>query len=98
MSGQGIGQIIFYAVVLTLLAVPLGRYMAWIYNRERDDVVERAFFRLSGRDSGGTGLGPTQDCAHLQRPLLGVLYAILRLQNHLFLNLTSCPRSRRTSR
>ena len=52
MSGQGIGQIVVYAAVLTLLAVPLGRYMAWIYNRERDDVIERAMFRLFGRGSG----------------------------------------------
>jgi potassium-transporting ATPase potassium-binding subunit len=87
-SGQGIGQVVFYAVVLTLLSVPLGRYMAWIYNRQRDDVIERAFFRLFGRDSA-----KEQDWKSYGKTVLvfsmlfsGLLYLILRLQNHLFLN------------
>ena len=35
MSGQGIAQILLYAVVLTALAYPLGGYMARVYTRER---------------------------------------------------------------
>jgi K+-transporting ATPase A subunit len=35
MSGQGIGQILFYAVALIALAYPLGLYMARVYNGER---------------------------------------------------------------
>ena len=88
MSGQGIGQIVVYAAVLTLLAVPLGRYMAWIYNRERDDVIERAMFRLFGR-----GSGEDQDWKSYGKTVLifsllfsFVLYAIQRAQGHLFLN------------
>jgi K+-transporting ATPase A subunit len=30
-SGQGVGQILVYAVVLIALAYPLGLYMAWVY-------------------------------------------------------------------
>jgi K+-transporting ATPase ATPase A chain len=87
-NGQGIAQILFYCVALTLLAVPLGRYMAWIYNRERDDVVERAVFRVFGRGSGDEqdwkGYGKTVLVFSVL--VFGVLYAIARLQGHLFLN------------
>jgi K+-transporting ATPase ATPase A chain len=88
MSGQGIGQIVVYALVLIALGYPLGRYMAWVYNRERDDVVERGFFRLFGRRSG-----EEQDWKGYAKTVLvfsvlfsGLLYLIQRVQGHLFLN------------
>src|SRR5690349_10330578 len=88
MQVAGISQIVLYAVVLIALAVPLGRYMAWVYTRERDDVVERCLFRMFGRRSGDE-----QDWKSYGRTVLifsvlfsGVLYALLRLQAHLFLN------------
>src|SRR5262245_55675087 len=88
MSGQGIGQILLYAAVLIALAYPLGRYMAWVYTRERDDVIERGVFRLFGRRSGDE-----QDWKAYAKTVLvfsvlfsGLLYAIQRLQGHLFLN------------
>jgi potassium-transporting ATPase potassium-binding subunit len=88
MTPQGIGQIILYVVVLLLLAYPLGRYMAWVYSRERRDVVERGLFRLFGR-----GSGDEQDWKSYAKTVLvfsllfsGMLYAIQRLQSHLFLN------------
>ena len=56
--GQGIGQILFYAVVLIALSYPLGIWMARVYTRERGDVVERGFFRVcSGRTRAATRTG-----------------------------------------
>ena len=88
MTFEGISQIVLYAVVLVALGYPLGRYMAWVYTHKRDDAVERGMFRLFGRESGGE-----QDWKRYATTVLifslvfsGVLYAILRLQSHLFLN------------
>jgi K+-transporting ATPase ATPase A chain len=88
MQLEGIGQILLYVALLIAFGVPLGRYMAWVYTRERDDVIERGFFRLFGR-----GSGEEQDWKSYGKTVLvfsilftAVLYAILRLQAHLFLN------------
>ncbi len=88
MSGQGIGQIIFYAVALVALGYPLGIFMARAYTREKLDPVERGFLRLLGRHSGDE-----QDWKSYAKTVLvfsvgftAVLYAIQRLQGHLFLN------------
>jgi K+-transporting ATPase ATPase A chain len=88
MLPSGFLQIVVYAVALIALGVPLGRYMAWIYDRERDDVVERGLFRLLGR-----GSGQEQDWKSYAKTVLvfsvffvTVLYGIQRLQGHLFLN------------
>jgi len=88
MLPSGYSQIIVYALVLIALAVPLGRYMAWVYTRERDDVVERGMFRLFGR-----GSGDEQDWKRYALTVVGFsavfslfLYGIERLQHHLFLN------------
>ena len=89
MTPEGIGQIALYVALLIALAYPLGRYyMAWVYTHDRDDAVERGMFRLFGRGSGGE-----QDWKSYAKTVLifslvfsGVLYAILRLQAHLFLN------------
>jgi potassium-transporting ATPase potassium-binding subunit len=88
MSGQGIGQIVFYAVALVALGYPLGIFMARAYTREKLDPVERAFLKLLGR-----GSGDEQDWKRYAKTVLiftvgftAVLYAIQRLQGHLFLN------------
>jgi len=88
MLPSGYSQIIVYVIVLIALAVPLGRYMAWIYSRERDDIVERGFFRLFGH-----GSGDEQDWKRYGLTVVGfsaifslVLYGIERLQHHLPLN------------
>jgi K+-transporting ATPase ATPase A chain len=91
--GQGIGQILVYAVVLIALSYPLGIWMARVYTRERGDVVERAFLRLLGRDA-------TIDQSWKQYGLSVIvftigfsvfLYGLLRLQGHLFLNPDHLP-------
>jgi potassium-transporting ATPase potassium-binding subunit len=85
---QGIGQIILFLVVLLVLAYPLGRYMAWVYTREKDDVIERGFFRMFGRGSGEEQGWKSYAITVLIFSLIffGLLYAMLRLQGHLFLN------------
>jgi K+-transporting ATPase ATPase A chain len=87
LPGSGL-QILLYAIVLIALAVPLGRYMAWVYTRERGDAVERGLIRLLGR-----GSGEDQDWQRYARTVLifsavfsALLYALQRLQGHLFLN------------
>lgn len=93
MQFEGIGQTILYAVVLLVLAYPLGRYMAWIYAREGDDVIERGMFRAFGRGSGKEQGWKRYAITALVFSLLfsGVLYAMLRLQDHLFLNPDHLP-------
>jgi potassium-transporting ATPase potassium-binding subunit len=88
MLPEGIGQILLFVVVLVLLAYPLGRYMAWVYTRERDDAVERGFYRLLGARSSDE-----QDWKSYAKVVIvftilfsAALYAIQRLQGHLFLN------------
>jgi K+-transporting ATPase ATPase A chain len=91
--GQGIGQILVYAVVLVALAYPLGLYMARVYTAPRFGgrflgSLEGGFYRLVRTD-------PTreQDWKGYAKMVLVfsvffflVLYAIQRLQAHLFLN------------
>ena len=96
MSGQGISQVFVYAIVLIALAYPLGIYMSRVYDRERFlarrlgwlRAIERGFYRVIGTD--GT---KEQDWKSYGKTVLvfsllfsAVLYAIQRLQNHLFLN------------
>ena len=88
MRPEGISQIVFYAIALVVLAYPLGTFMAWAYTRERLDIVERGMFRVFGRKSG-----EEQDWKSYGKTLLifsfvcsAVVYAIQRLQGHLFLN------------
>jgi K+-transporting ATPase ATPase A chain len=88
MSGQGISQIVVYSAVLIALGYPLGLWMARVYTRERGDVLERGIFRLLGRKSSDD-----QDWKSYGKTVLvfsvvftALLYAIQRLQGHLFLN------------
>ena len=93
MSGQGIGQILVYAVVLIALAYPLGLYMARVYTSERFgwrwlQAIERGFYGLVRTDGRRE-----QDWKSYAKTVLifsiafsAVVYAIQRLQGHLFLN------------
>jgi potassium-transporting ATPase potassium-binding subunit len=88
MQFEGIGQILLFVVVLLALAYPLGRYMAWVYTREKDDIVQGGFFRVLGRGSGDEQNWKSYAMCVLIFGLVcfGLLYALLRTQGHLFLN------------
>ncbi len=93
MSLQGISQIVVYSIALIVLGYPLGLWMARVYTRERDDVVERGFIRLLGRRAG-----EEQDWKAYGKTVLVfsiafslVLYGLERLQGHLFLNPDGLP-------
>ena len=86
--GQGWTQIVVYAAILLVLAYPLGIWMARVYTREGSDPVERWFLRVLGRD----GAIDMDWRAYAKSVLVfsvvfsAFLYALLRLQGHLFLN------------
>ena len=97
MSGQGISQIVVYAVVLVALAYPLGLYMARVYApafRVRWlSGLEAGFYRLVRTDPSRE-----QDWKGYSKTVIvftivsfGVLYALQRLQAHLFLNPDHLP-------
>src|ERR1700758_1383708 len=92
--GQRIGQLLVYAAVLVALAYPLGLYMARVYTDEGFLArrwlgrVERGFCRLVG-----TNATREQDWKSYGKTVLvfsllfsAFLYALQRLQGHLFLN------------
>ncbi len=88
MSGQGIAQIVVYALVLVGLAYPLGAYMARVYAARRlpGATLERGFVRLVGG-------GKEQDWKSYAKAVLvfsilfsALLYVLQRVQGHLFLN------------
>jgi K+-transporting ATPase ATPase A chain len=91
-SGQGVGQFAVFAAVLLVLAYPLGLWMARVYGSFRAPGLlgsaERGFYRLVGTDPD-----EEQDWRRYARTALvasavftALLYAILRLQAHFFLN------------
>jgi len=91
--GQGIAQIAVYTAVLVGLGYPLGLYMARVYTAPRFagrrlTAIERGFYRIVGTDPD-----KEQDWKSYAKTVLVfsvffflVLYAIQRLQTHLFLN------------
>jgi potassium-transporting ATPase potassium-binding subunit len=87
-NGQGIGQIIVYAVVLIALGYPLGIYMAKIYTAERLPLgsLERGFLRLVGnvREQSWRAYGTS--VLIFSVPFFLLLYVLQRVQAHLFLN------------
>ena len=97
MSGQGIAQIVVYALVLVALGYPLGLYMARIYaGRAGKSVLgqmETGFYRVIGTDSrreqDWRGYAKSVIVFSVVASLL--LYAIQRLQHHLFLNPDHLP-------
>jgi potassium-transporting ATPase potassium-binding subunit len=88
MSGQGIAQIVVYALVLVALGYPLGAYMARVYNARRlpGAAIERGFLRLigDGREQDWKSYGKTVLVFSILFSLL--LYVLQRAQGHLFLN------------
>jgi K+-transporting ATPase ATPase A chain len=94
MTINGWLQIAIYFAVLTALVVPLGRYMARVFEGERTFLspvlrpVEVAFYRLSGVDERREQHWITYAVAMLLFNAAGfvLLYALLRLQHLLPLN------------
>ncbi len=93
MTAQGIGQIVVYALVLVGLGYPLGVYMARVFESTRVRSVERGFIRLLGGAAARR-----QDWKSYARSVLlfsifgsASLYALQRLQGHLFLNPDKLP-------
>jgi K+-transporting ATPase ATPase A chain len=93
-TATGIGQILVYGAALIILTPLLGGYMAKIYTRDDVAVVrwfgfcERGFLRLVGARAR-----KEQDWKSYAKTVIvfsavffGLLYLILRLQGHLFLN------------
>ncbi len=92
MSGQGIGQIVVYSLILIALGYPLGVWMARVYGSFRVPrllaATERGFYRLVGTDPAKeqTWKGYSLTVLVFSTVFFGLLYAIQRLQGHLFLN------------
>jgi potassium-transporting ATPase potassium-binding subunit len=97
MSGQGISQIVVYAIVLVALGYPLGIYMARVYADGRFAVgrwfgwlggIEKGFYRLLGVNADKEQDWKSYSITVLvfTIPFLLLLYLIQRLQGHLFLN------------
>src|SRR5215472_8163633 len=96
MNGQGISQILVYAGVLVALGYPLGVYMARVYEGRAGRSIlgrmETGFYRLIGtdaREQDWKGYAKSVIVFSVVSSLL--LYAIQRLQNHLFLNPDHMP-------
>jgi K+-transporting ATPase ATPase A chain len=97
-SGEGIGQIVLYLVVVVALSYPLGEWMAFVYSDgfrapRLITAPERGFYRLMGTD-------PSQEQDWKSYAKVAVvfmtvfavlLYVLLRLQEHLPLNPDSLP-------
>ncbi len=93
MSGQGIAQIAFYSVALVALGYPLGIWMARIYTVPRVAgrffaLLERGFCRVVRTDPDREQDWKSYGTTVLVFSILfwALLYAIQRLQGHLFLN------------
>jgi K+-transporting ATPase ATPase A chain len=94
MTLNGWVQIAIYFLVLTALVVPLGRYMAGVFEGERTILtavlgpVERRLYRISGIDETREQNWITYTVAMLLFNAAGfaLLYALLRLQAWLPLN------------
>jgi len=93
LNGEGISQIVVYALVLIALGYPLGMWMARIFTVPRVagrflDSIERGFYRVvrtdPKREQDWKGYGLTVLVFSVL--FWCVLYAIQRLQGHLFLN------------
>ncbi len=93
MSGQGISQIVVYALVLIALSYPLGLWMARVFTLPRVagrflDSIEGGFYRVVRTDRDQEQNWKSYGMTVLVFSILFwlVLYAIQRLQGHLFLN------------
>ncbi len=88
MTGQGITQILIYAIVLMALAYPLGLYMARIFESRRVRKTEGWFYRLvrTAPERDQDWKGDAKSVVVFSVVASAVVYAIQRLQGHLFLN------------
>ena len=92
MTAQGIGQIVVYGLILIALSYPLGAWMAKVYGAFRAPralaAAERGFYRLVGTDPAKEQTWKAYSLTVLafSTVFFGLLYAIQRLQGHLFLN------------
>jgi K+-transporting ATPase ATPase A chain len=88
MTGAGIGQIVLYAIVLMALALPLGLYMARVYEgkatfaQKIGGPIERLIYRLCGVEADEEMTWKRYAIALLWFSLFGVLlvYGLQRLQ------------------
>jgi K+-transporting ATPase ATPase A chain len=88
MSGQGVGQILLYCVLLVALAYPLGLWMARVYSvpRLRFGALENGFVRLVGGRREQSWKGYAKTLLVFSALFALVVYGFQRLQAHLFLN------------
>jgi potassium-transporting ATPase potassium-binding subunit len=97
MTGQGLAQILVYAIALVVLGYPLGIYMARVYADGRFAVgrwfgwlggIEKGFYRVLRVDAGKEQDWKSYSVTVLvfTIPFLLFLYLIQRVQGHLFLN------------
>ncbi|HHY93394.1 MAG TPA: potassium-transporting ATPase subunit A, partial [Firmicutes bacterium] len=94
MTGADIGQLVLYLVLLVLLAIPLGNYMARVFKLEKTGLdwllspVERLIYRLAGVDERREMTWREYAVALLLFSFLGMLavYVIQRLQGWLPFN------------
>src|SRR6266850_672364 len=88
MSGQGIGQLIVWSALLVALAYPLGLWMARVYTVPRLPLawIENGFTRLTGGRREQDWKGYAKTVLGFSVVFFTVVYAIQRLQAHLFLN------------
>ena len=93
MTANGITQIVLYLVILTVLAYPLGTYMARVYSGSLRiprwlAAPERGFYRLVGTsadaEQGWRGYAKTS--LVFMAVFAVLLYLLLRMQGHLPLN------------
>jgi K+-transporting ATPase ATPase A chain len=91
-SGQGVGQILFFVGALIALAYPLGLWMARVYGTFRAPgplrALERGFYRLVGTDARDEQTWRSYGKTVLVFSVVGtaVLYGVQRLQASLLLN------------
>ena len=85
----GVLQVLAVVVLVAVVHVPLGNYMARVYTSERDGRVERVLYRLMGVDPRADQKWSTYLRSLLAFSLVGLLflYAFQRLQQHLLLSL-----------
>jgi potassium-transporting ATPase potassium-binding subunit len=100
-SAISIAQIVFYAVALVALGLPLGLFMARVYSAEGGAVtrrfglgaLERGFYRIVRTDPAREQdwKGYAKSVVVFSAVFSLALYALLRLQSHLFLNPDGLP-------
>jgi len=80
-----VAQVATLALVLVLIHVPLGNYLARVYTTEKNLKVERGFYRLIGVDAASAQSWPAYLRSVLAFSAVGIIavYALQRLQEWL---------------